>query len=75
MIRPRVGDFLYSDLEVKVMQADIRNFATIGVTGVVLGALCTDGTVDIKNSRTLASTATELGLKGLYLPHINALLT
>ncbi|NWJ03410.1 CUTC protein, partial [Crypturellus undulatus] len=46
MIRPRGGDFLYSDREVEVMKADIRLAKLHGADGLVLGALTEDGRVD-----------------------------
>ncbi|XP_060245929.1 copper homeostasis protein cutC homolog isoform X6 [Meriones unguiculatus] len=46
MIRPRGGDFLYSDREVEVMKADIRLAKLYGADGLVLGALTEDGNID-----------------------------
>ncbi|XP_051473614.1 copper homeostasis protein cutC homolog isoform X2 [Apus apus] len=46
MIRPRGGDFLYSDREVEVMKADIRLAKLHGADGLVFGALTEDGRVD-----------------------------
>lgn len=46
LIRPRQGDFLYSDEEVEVMLSDIRRCRGLGVNGVVIGALTPDGDVD-----------------------------
>lgn len=46
MIRPRGGDFLYSDAEIDIMRRDIRLARSIGADGVVLGLLLPDGTVD-----------------------------
>uniref|UniRef100_A0A3Q3BQ35 Copper homeostasis protein cutC homolog n=1 Tax=Kryptolebias marmoratus TaxID=37003 RepID=A0A3Q3BQ35_KRYMA len=46
MIRPRGGDFLYSDQEVDVMRKDIELMKGQGVDGLVLGALTEDGRVD-----------------------------
>lgn len=46
MIRPRGGDFLYSDQEVEVMKKDIELTKGQGVDGFVLGALTEDGRVD-----------------------------
>ena len=37
MIRPRGGDFIYSDLEVDKMKSDIRYCKSIGVEEIVLG--------------------------------------
>lgn len=46
MIRPRGGDFLYSDQEVEVMRKDIDLMKSHGADGLVLGALTEDGRVD-----------------------------
>ncbi|XP_034519507.1 copper homeostasis protein cutC homolog [Ailuropoda melanoleuca] len=46
MIRPRGGDFLYSDREVEVMKADIRLAKLYGADGLVFGALTEDGNID-----------------------------
>ncbi|XP_048662976.1 copper homeostasis protein cutC homolog [Marmota marmota marmota] len=46
MIRPRGGDFLYSDREIEVMKADIRLAKLYGADGLVFGALTEDGHVD-----------------------------
>lgn len=51
MIRPRTGDFLYSDAEIRVMLADIRAFKDAGADGVVFGVLETDGKVDVGRTR------------------------
>jgi copper homeostasis protein len=46
MIRPRVGDFVYSTHEFETMLEDINVFRTLGVHGVVIGVLLPDGSVD-----------------------------
>lgn len=52
MIRPRVGDFLYSTNELGVMVEDIRAFKEAGgVRGFVVGALTKDGRVDIESMK------------------------
>ncbi|KAJ7492309.1 copper homeostasis CutC domain-containing protein [Mycena latifolia] len=60
MIRPRTGDFLYSNDEVEVMLEDIRVFKRHGVQGVVLGALKADGRVDIDVTKRLVDEALPL---------------
>ena len=45
MLRPRSGDFLYSDLEIDVILADLAALGG-GAAGFVFGALLADGTVD-----------------------------
>ncbi|CAH2322281.1 copper homeostasis cutC homolog isoform X1 [Pelobates cultripes] len=46
MIRPRGGDFLYSDREAEVMKADIRLAKMHNADGLVFGALTEDGRID-----------------------------
>ena len=53
IIRPRGGDFLYSDLEVERMAADIAVCRDLGVDGVVFGCLNADGTIDMDKNRYL----------------------
>ena len=53
MIRPRGGDFLYTEHEYKVMQDDIVFAAQCGAHGVVFGLLTAEGDVDIARTRTL----------------------
>jgi copper homeostasis protein len=57
MIRPRGGDFFYSDEELAVMRDDIRYAAQIGADGVVLGLLTADGEVDVEGTRELVNLA------------------
>lgn len=49
MIRPRTGDFLYSDDELRVILEDIRIFKDAGVRGIVVGVLAPDGRVDLEH--------------------------
>lgn len=57
IIRPRGGDFLYSDLEVERMAADIAVCRELGVDGVVFGCLRTDGSIDVEKNRYLMDCA------------------
>lgn len=57
IIRPRGGDFLYSDDEFRIMKADIRFCKEIGCEGVVLGLLEKDGHVDIQRTSALTDLA------------------
>jgi copper homeostasis protein len=62
LIRPRGGDFLYSDTEFEIMKADIRYCIETGCDGVVIGILNANGTVDKQRSRELVKMAREKGL-------------
>ncbi|XP_012578880.1 PREDICTED: copper homeostasis protein cutC homolog isoform X1 [Condylura cristata] len=55
MIRPRGGDFLYSDREVEVMKADIHLAKLYGADGLVFGALTEDGHIDKELCMTLVA--------------------
>jgi copper homeostasis protein len=57
MIRPRGGDFLYSDEEFQIMLRDIEHARQAGATGVVFGILTADGKVDIERTRQLVEAA------------------
>jgi copper homeostasis protein len=60
MIRPRGGDFLYTDAEFASMQHDIRIAKELGSDGIVLGLLRPDGTVDVERTRQLVELAKPL---------------
>jgi copper homeostasis protein len=57
MIRPRSGDFLYSDQEFLVMKKDINACRNIGADAVVFGILLPDGRVDAERCRELVDAA------------------
>lgn len=57
MIRPRGGDFLYSETELDVMRADIAIAKSLGADGIVLGILNADGTIDETHTRELIELA------------------
>jgi copper homeostasis protein len=52
LIRPRAGDFLYSELEYEIIKEDISMAKKLGADGVVCGILLPNGDVDV--DRTLA---------------------
>ena len=62
LIRPRSGDFLYSDTEFSVMRRDIDMAGELGADGIVTGILNSDGTVDAERTALLAEYATPMSL-------------
>jgi copper homeostasis protein len=57
MVRPRGGDFVYSDSEYAEMKLEIEVARRLGVDGLVLGILRRDGAVDIRRTRQLVELA------------------
>ena len=57
LIRPRLGDFLYSDLEYSIMREDIKVAKQLGADGVVCGILNSNGDVDINRTKELVELA------------------
>lgn len=62
IIRPRGGDFLYTNVEFDLMKTDIKICKELGCNGVVIGVLKTDGTVDKERCRQLVDLANPLGV-------------
>ena len=53
LIRPRFGDFLYTQYEHRQMLQDIRHFAQEGAEGVVIGSLNADGTLNTEQMQEM----------------------
>ena len=53
LIRPRGGDFLYSDLEYDIMRRDIELCAENGIDGIVSGILLPEGSIDVERTTRL----------------------
>lgn len=53
IIRPRGGDFLYSEEECEIMIRDIEMARRVGVDGIVIGCLTAEGDVDAVRMRGL----------------------
>lgn len=60
MVRPRGGNFVYSEAEVRQMEEEIRFFKQAGVAGVVFGLLTTENIIDIENTSYLSNLAAPL---------------
>lgn len=57
IIRPRGGDFLYTDHEYEIMLHDIKLCKQLGCDGIVIGLLNTDGTINTKRTAALIEIA------------------
>jgi copper homeostasis protein len=60
IIRPRGGDFLYTDREFQVMQNDLIACQQLGFKGAVVGLLNADGSIDIKRTSLLIQAAGQM---------------
>jgi copper homeostasis protein len=57
MIRPRGGNFCYSDSEFNQMKSEIETIKKLGVNGFVFGVLNEDNTINIDQNKTLVAEA------------------
>lgn len=57
LLRPRFGDFLYTDYEFEIIKEEVKMFREAGADGVVIGCLNSDGTLDIDKMEILIKEA------------------
>ena len=62
IIRPRGGDFLYTEAEIGSMLLDIEMCKQLGVHGVVFGCLTAEGYIDVSLMRRLIEAAKPLSV-------------
>ena len=62
LIRPRAGDFIYSEPEIAAMRHDIHVAKSLGAAGVVLGALTPKAAVDLELTAELIALARPLSV-------------
>lgn len=57
LLRPRFGDFCYTDFEHEIIKQEICMFRELGADGVVIGTLKPDGTLNLEQMRELVDEA------------------
>ena len=62
LLRPRFGDFLYTDAEFELLRRQVRRYAAMGADGVVIGVLRADGTLDETRMAELIALAQGVGV-------------
>jgi copper homeostasis protein len=60
LIRPRSGDFSYSEAEFEIMKTDIAQCVDMGFEGIVSGVLKTDSRLDVERIETLIEASQNL---------------
>lgn len=62
LIRPRFGDFLYSDYEANVICREIEMFQKAGAEGVVIGSLNKDGSLNMEHMKRFMDCAKDMSV-------------
>lgn len=62
MVRPRGGDFHYTEDEFEIMKEDVAFIKSCGADGIVTGILNTDGSVDMARTSELVRLAAPMGV-------------
>ncbi len=57
LIRPRFGDFCYTDSEFSIIRGEVKGFREMGAEGVVIGILKPDGTLNMEQMKILMEEA------------------
>lgn len=57
LIRPRYGDFLYTDYEFEILMSSVMLYREMGADGVVVGCLRADGSLDVERMKVLREAA------------------
>lgn len=60
LVRPRGGDFCYNELEVKTMEEDVAFCKEAGASGIVVGFLHPDGSIDTELTRRFVELSAPL---------------
>ena len=62
LIRPRFGDFCYTDAEFSIIKKAVEDFRKIGAEGVVFGILKPDGTLNMEQMKELMEAAGDMSV-------------
>jgi len=57
LIRPRFGDFCYSEYEFNIMKNEIQMFREMNAEGIVIGMLLPNGNLDVKRLKEVRKLA------------------
>ena len=57
LLRPRFGDFCYTDFEQEILKEEIKSCVNLGADGIVIGAMKPDGTLNVEQMKELIEEA------------------
>jgi copper homeostasis protein len=60
LLRPRFGDFCYTEHEFNILKMEVKRFRELGADGVVIGILKPDGTLDMERLKELIEEAKDM---------------
>lgn len=60
LLRPRFGDFLYTDHEYRILRREVELFRAAGAEGIVIGCLREDGSLHRERMQELAEAAGDM---------------
>ena len=63
LIRPRFGDFCYTDAEFSMVKHAVEDFRKMGAEGVVFGVLKPDGTLNMEQMKELMEAAGDMSIE------------
>lgn len=62
LLRPRFGDFCYTDYEHEMLKKEVKMFRELGADGVVIGALRPDGSLHTEQMKELVEEAQDMSI-------------
>lgn len=57
LLRPRFGDFCYTDFEHEIIKEEIKSFRNLGADGIVIGTMKPDGTLNLEQMKEFIKEA------------------
>lgn len=62
LVRPRYGDFLYTEHEFEIIARSVARYRRLGAEGVVVGCLSPDGSLDMERMKRLREAAGDMSM-------------
>ncbi len=62
LLRPRFGDFCYTDYEHEIIKKEVRMFRNLGADGIVIGTLRPDGSLHEEQMKELIEEAGDMSI-------------